>query len=441
MFRIFATAVVISCSALAGPAFDVLNVPRPADGTHMKYLINEQRVGTGFDRLSLGTFESKPAMVWTSEIDMHLTAGAKKLNRQQRLAKYFEPVVGGRLLGFKVTTELGTSSGRVVGNAFELTTPAGVRKLPLPRERLENADLARLAAFQRTTVKAWSFDVVDLQEYAREFSFVSDSTVGADRRIAVKGTEGTFTFDQRGALINALNGPIEILPRLEGDDAPEATFDTSAISIKLAAPLDDAAPRLVFLFSGLDRDDVLNVPRRQTAEVAPDGRLRFEVVRVDPALPQKISRDWAKEPELQKALGATEFIDVEQLAPIARKAAGAEKNAWAVTRALGKIVAAVKFDPAVRSEKASATLARGVGNAVDRNSLFMGLARAAGIPARKAEGLCAFPGLQLFPATWSEVFVGEWVSYNIDYPAGVAPAHCIALKTIPLGGGVTVEVE
>lgn len=141
-------SLVAAALLAAPPAFDVLTVPRPAEGTHLKYLINGQRVGTSFDRLELGTFERKPAMVWTNDMDLRMTAGKKKITR-----------------------------------------------------------------------------------------FVSDTSTGTDRRITVKDSRSTATYDQHGALINGTSGAIEILPRVEGDDAPESTFDTSAVGIRLYLPI------------------------------------------------------------------------------------------------------------------------------------------------------------------------------------------------------------
>jgi transglutaminase-like putative cysteine protease len=95
-----------------------------------------------------------------------------------------------------------------------------------------------------------------------------------------------------------------------------------------------------------------------------------------------------------------------------------------------------------------AALAGRRGDCGDQVALLVGLARAAGIPARPVAGLL-YAGGRFYYHAWAELYIGEWVTADPvtgEFPAGAARIGLAIgglarhAELAPLAGPLVLEV-
>ncbi|MDD5475832.1 MAG: transglutaminase-like domain-containing protein, partial [Syntrophales bacterium] len=99
-----------------------------------------------------------------------------------------------------------------------------------------------------------------------------------------------------------------------------------------------------------------------------------------------------------------------------------EKHAWAAARLIGKWVHEnLRKIPSFDVPIATEVLKHRRGDCNEHTSLFVALARAAGIPADMSAGLVYMDGAFYYHA-WPRVFVGTWVHMDPTFGQAVADA-------------------
>jgi transglutaminase-like putative cysteine protease len=134
------------------------------------------------------------------------------------------------------------------------------------------------------------------------------------------------------------------------------------------------------------------------------------------------------------ALGATTQLDVgtERLRVAAREAIAGAADARARTAALiAWVYARITYEHVEGEEIASEVLDRGTGDCSEMSILFVAMARAVGIPARRVVGLAATYDQDSFGFgfhAWAEVAIdGRWVAVDPTWNEVVADASHIPL--------------
>jgi len=133
----------------------------------------------------------------------------------------------------------------------------------------------------------------------------------------------------------------------------------------------------------------------------------------------------------------------------ARQIVGRERNAQRVVELLVAWVhREVRAAPGSPLPGAVAALAGRRGDCGDQAALLVGLARAAGIPARPVAGLL-YAGGRFYYHAWAELYIGEWVAADPvtgDFPAGAARIGLMIggfarhAELAPLAGQLVLEV-
>lgn len=193
-------------------------------------------------------------------------------------------------------------------------------------------------------------------------------------------------------------------------------------------------PAAVGVGSGLvtRRGDTLEIRRSDLAALPP---------RMLP-LADSVSAAW---------LGTEPLIprDDARIVAQARQIVGRERNA---RRAAELLVAwvhrEVRAAPGSPLPGAVAALTGRRGDCGDQTALLVGLARAAGLPARPVAGLL-YAGGRFYYHAWAELYIGEWVTadaFTGEFPAGAARVG-LALgglarhaELAPLAGQLVLEV-
>ena len=135
--------------------------------------------------------------------------------------------------------------------------------------------------------------------------------------------------------------------------------------------------------------------------------------------------------DLAPYLRATSFVQSDHPAMIKRAEtiAAGESGAWAKARAICRWVHEnVRKQPTASLPSALDVLTFRSGDCNEHTYLFVGLARAAGIPARIHVGLAYNEGMFYYHA-WPAVHVGEWVEMDPTFGQELADATHITLLT------------
>lgn len=159
------------------------------------------------------------------------------------------------------------------------------------------------------------------------------------------------------------------------------------------------------------------------------------------------------EPSVQEYLKPTPFLqcDDPKMVAEAKEVVGGEKDAWKASIKLCHWVKAnMRTEFSARLTNALEVLNNRQGDCTEHSILFIGLARAAGIPAREVAGLIYVDdGPGFYFHQWAAVWVGKWVDVDPTFDQPLVDATHIKLaegdlfkqaKLIPLIGRLRVEV-
>ncbi|MCX6374635.1 MAG: transglutaminase-like domain-containing protein [Armatimonadetes bacterium] len=160
------------------------------------------------------------------------------------------------------------------------------------------------------------------------------------------------------------------------------------------------------------------------------------------------------EPSVQEWLKATTFVQSNdpRLAAKAKEIVGDEKDSFAASAKLCEwVYANVRTTYSARLSNALEVLDHPEGDCTEHSILFVGLARAAGLPAREVAGLIYVSDSKpaFYFHQWAKVWIGKWVDVDPTFNQPLADATHIKLaegdlfeqaRIIPTIGQIRVEV-
>ncbi|MEE2751395.1 MAG: transglutaminase-like domain-containing protein, partial [Myxococcota bacterium] len=223
--------------------------------------------------------------------------------------------------------------------------------------------------------------------------------------------------------------------------APVDIIAISAVPLrgKIASP--GNLSRLSLRVEGVDVERVMKSPPIQDVEGdvvstwSPDWS----------ALPDAPIRE--TDPELAEYLSATPFLPIKDLRIVEQAnkvVAGIGKRKLAVKALVDWVHGYLVKAPTVGVPNALEVLEVGQGDCNEHTALFVGLARAAGIPARIAAGVVystrILPGGSFYYHAWPEVYFGEeggWIP--VDPTLGQYPADPTHIKLVE--GDLARQIE
>ena len=441
-----------------------------------------QKAGTMFQGARRGEFEGRPVLIASYSTLLNAAIGGKKVMREVKGERLYALDGEGPLLAFR-EERIGdggdeTLTGRCTPAGVELTRQAKggaaqVHRFPATRENLDDA-LASLAVLETGAPHAGvAFDLESRMADKR----VTTSLVGR-RTESIDGAEVTVSElavteeDSRvaqslrvlpdGRTIEVRYGNV-LLAKAEPRATAEAqghveVFGSTRIVLggefsldqRLAEHVRRPPSKVVYEIEGLPRDYWTSngwqsfAPARDvgasTASGAPGPAAAPERVwlTVTAALPQK-----KLSLPLAPALIATEKLGewlrptlaVESQAPeivaLTRKTLGKTTDAFAAVEKLsGFVYRLLKKSYGVSSDRATRVLELKEGDCTEHALLFTAMARAAGIPARRVNGLVYMDTTDGVPSLywheWAEAFVGEWIPVDPTFGQRVADTGHLA---------------
>lgn len=447
---------LIPALAFAQPYSDALKARRPAGGEWFGLYLMNKKIGYVFSDL---TFQvgSKDRLVSTSALVFKANVGDRVAERSHREVRVYEAKPNGRLLSFHIEDH-GDGGDQVMDGTCTPTgmtirrkrpkVPDEVLHRPPSQETVEDADQVRVALLRGKPVKGQVTDASDLESYGlsttlgpaeertlggvkvrlREAVSISEKEkVPATAFVTDKGETVEIDF---GQTMQARAEPKEVAQKLDQVEV----FGLTRVVLPRPPP-DDVRRipgQLRLIVSGLE-------PRfqkesyRQKFQPLDGARVAVTLLGVAPD-PAKLARLPIIAPELGAYLKSSLAVESDdpKVRATARRIVGKEKDAYAAAK---KIVAWVgehmESDYGVSADRATDVLRQMKGDCTEHSLLAEALLRAAGIPARRVDGLIYVMNQDGVPALywheWVEAYVGQWTQMDPTFREPVADATHFAV--------------
>lgn len=430
---------------------DALLARRPKGGEWLGLYLMDKKVGYLF--FDFAPVAGKPGQVRVvKEMSFQANVGTRESKRLYRDERVYESKPGGRLLSFVIQqrgdggdqTLVGTQTAeglRVVRQRPGV--PDEVLQRPASNETVEDADPERVALLRKASLKGLTLDGTDLREYPitvtvepAEERLVNGvkvqlrrvTTVSEKEKVPMTSTltaDGKLVEVQVGPTMKARAEPEKVARRL---DLVEVFGLTRVV---LPRKLPDAARAIpgsvTLVMSGLPEKFQKDTYRQKYVK-QPDGKVAVTMSAAFPKVETRQPRPLA-DPEGGKNLESD--LIVESAAPEIRaqaeKILAGEKDAYAATRKIVTWVAtSLEKSYGASADRATDVLRQKKGDCTEHSLLSVALLRAAGIPARRVDGVVYMENEDGVPALywheWVEAYVGEWTQLDPTFNQIVADA-------------------
>jgi transglutaminase-like putative cysteine protease len=430
---------------------DVLKTPRPKGGEWMGLYLMEKKVGYFFTDVSLvpGRKDQVRAI---NELVFKATVGTRLSERVHREERVYEAKPGGRLLSFVVQQRGDGGEQRLEGT----NTTSGLqvvrkrpglpderRTLPPSAEKVEDADQARVALYRKAKVEGTITDGTDLDNYKVTTTVAPPEermvrgvkvrlgkaeTISEKEKVPVVAyvtTEGEMVEVDFGETMKARAEPESVAKRL---DLVEV-FGLTRIVLPRALPAEARAVpgRAVMVMTGLPEKFQKDTYRQKYVRL-PDGRVEVTLM-ADLPVPTKLKPLPVADPDGGANLKATIIVESDnaEIRALAKRLVGEEKDAYAAAKKIVTWVAKnLEKDYGASADRASDVLRQMKGDCTEHSLLTVALLRAAGIPAKRVDGVVYMVNEDQVPALywheWVEAYVGEWTQMDPTFHQLVADA-------------------
>jgi transglutaminase-like putative cysteine protease len=435
---------------------DVLKVKRPKGGEWFGVYLMDKKVGYLFT--DLAPVPGKPDQVRSiNELVFKATVGTKLSERVQRDERIYEAKPGGRLLSFVIEQRGDGGDQRSEG----LSTPQGLhvvikrpgqpeeaRTLPPSKERVEDADQPRVAIYRKANLEGTITHYTDLEP-----SKLSTTFKGFEERMVrgVKvrlGKVETFSEKEKvlvtayvteegemvemgyGQTMKARSESETVAKRM---DVVEVFGLTRVVLPRPLPPEARAVPgRAVMVMAGLP-EKFQKQSARQKYVPLPNGQVEV-TLSADFPRPANLKPLPLADPEGGANLKATLIVESDnaEIRALSKKLVGNEKDAHAAARKIVEWVARnLVKDYGASADRASDVLRQKRGDCTEHSLLAVALLRAAGIPAKRVDGVVYMMNEDKVPAfywhEWVAAYVGEWIQMDPTFNQLVADATHFAV--------------
>jgi len=435
---------------------DVLKVKRPKGGEWLGLYLMDKKVGYFFTDLSLvpGRTDQVRSI---NELVFKATVGTRPSERSHREERIYEAKPNGRLLSFVVVQKGDGGDQRLEG----LNTPEGLRvvrkrpgqpeearTLPASKEVVEDADQARVALYRKAKVEGTITDGTDLESYkvtttvsAPEERMIRGVKVRLGRAETISEKEKVSVLayvTEQGEMVEVNFG--ETMKARSESEAVAKRLDVVEVFALTRIVLPRALPtevrtvpgRVVVVMTGLPEKFQKQTPRQQYVKL-PDGKVEVTLLADFPKQANLKNLPLA-DPEGGANLKATLIVESDNadIVALSRKLVGNEKNAYVAARKIVEWVGKnLVKDYGASADRASDVLRQMKGDCTEHSLLAVALLRAAGIPAKRVDGVVYIVNEDKVPAfywhEWVEAYVGEWTQMDPTFNQVVADATHFAV--------------
>ncbi|MCP3164676.1 transglutaminase-like domain-containing protein [Myxococcus qinghaiensis] len=451
----WAQAPAPSKAAVTAPTnvSDVVKAPRPQGGEFFGLYLMDKKVGWLFTDLVV--MPGEPAKVKSiNQLVFKALVGTRLSERNHREERIYEAKPGGRLLSFTVVQRGDGGDQTLEGTS----TPEGgmrvVRKrlgyadevlpvLPATKERVEDVDQARVALARKAKVDGFVLDGMDLETYG-----LTTTVEPAEQRtvngVKVKlGKASSISQKEKVPVVSYVTQRGEMV-LVDFGQTMQARKETEAVAkrmdlvevfgltrVVLPKPLPESARAV----PGSVKLVVTGLPEkfrvetyRQKFVARPDGSVDVTLQAAAPSATARKPRPVA-DPEGGKNLKSDLIVesDAPAIREQSKKIVGDEKDAYRAAQKVNTWVAThLEKDYGASADRATDVLRQKRGDCTEHSLLSVALLRAAGIPARRVDGVIYMVNQDGVPALywheWVEAFVGEWTQLDPTFNQPVADA-------------------
>ncbi len=428
------------------PGAEVAALPRPKGGEYFGLYLMGKKVGSLFTDLTVSADGKQ--LVAVSDIHFKANVGTRVSERHMRETRTYENKPRGALVAF-TSEQDGDGGNQTLQGAL---TSAGFKVLrkrpqqpeetllrPIPKETVDDADQVRLALSRKKGLVGATLDGTDLEEYKLETTLGPSSTksiggvsVPVRQVVTVSAKEKVPTeslVDDKGRVVEVRFGPT--MTALA--EAPEVAKRLDVVEVfgltrvTLPKPLPAAAfsvpAQVTLTLTGLDEKFRVDTYRQKFKAVDKD---RVDVT-ISAAPPSKKSPRPLFDPNGGANLKSTLAVESDNanIKALAKKLVGDEKDAYTAAKKINQWVNQnMVKDYGSSSDRASDVLRTMKGDCTEHSLLAVALLRAAGIPAKRIDGVIYMQQEDKVPALywheWVEAYVGEWTQLDPTFNEDVA---------------------
>lgn len=437
------------------PLSDVMKVRRPAGGeTFGLYLMN-RKVGFLYTDLAFAD-TARTKVRSTSEFVFKANVGTRTSERRHREVRIYEAAPEGKLLSFTIDQK-GDGGDQVLegtrtDEGFDVVRrrpgrPPETVKLGPSKELVEDADQARVAILRGASVAGTVTDGSDLESY-RVTTRLGKTTTRLIGGAPVKLSEAITLSDKEnvpvhifvdesgrvlemsfGETMRALAEPPERARSLEHVEV----FGLTRVVLPRPAPDDvrSVPGRMTLVMTGLPKRFRRTNYRQSFREL--DENTVEVTIKVDLPSPLRRTRPLA-DPNGGINLKSTIIVEADhpEIRAASAEILDGEKDAYTAARKISDWVHKnLVKDYGASADRATDALKTKRGDCTEHSLLAVALMRAAGIPARRVDGVVYLVNEDKVPALywheWVEAYVGEWTQLDPTFGQAVADATHFAV--------------
>ena len=463
---------------------DALKAPRPEKGEWFGLYLLGKKVGHVHTHLALVPGDPTRAQS-INELVFKANVGHRTSERLHRETRLYESKPNGALLSLKVE-QRGDGGDQTIEATNTAEGLRVVRKRPgwaddertLPRstETIELADQARVALLRNKTVEGVMLDGIDLQPYPvrSKPEKTEERTVGGVkvklRRVTTisekEKVPAVAAFTQSGEAVEIVMGdtmravaePEETAKRLDKVEVFGLT------RVVLPKPLPESARKVpgsvTLVVEGLPERFHKDLSGRQTYRKLPDGKTEITIRAALPSVASgasaapdaKALKRPLQDPTDGRYLKSTLAVESDhaEIVKLSKRLVGDVADPYEAAKTINAwVYANMKRDYGASSDRASDVLRQMKGDCTEHSLLAVALLRAAGIPARRVDGVVYLRNEDGVPALYWHEWVGawiggQWVELDPTFNQNLADATHLALgeeggaEITPLMGALKV---
>lgn len=453
---LLSTLLSAAASAETSELSDALKARRPQVGEYFGLYLLNKKVGYLFTDMTLAPGSTDRAQA-VNELVFRATVGGKPSERIHKEVRVYEAKPTGRLLSFSVE-DRGDGGNQILqgtanASGFKVLRkrpgqPEQILNLPPTAETVEDADQPRVAILRNAPVEGFVLDGQELQSYRAkttvgpiEQRFVRGVkvklhqvvTISEKEKVPVEAylTEGGEMVELTlGPTLKAVSEPESVAKRL---DQVEVFALTRVILPKpLPEKVRNIPGSVSLVMTGLPKKFQRRTFRQEFLRLA-DDKVKVMITAAAPKLAKPAFRP-VVDPNGGEYLKSSLVVesDSPEIRAQAKKIVGDERDAYKATQKIVSWVSAhMEKAYGASADRATDVLHQMKGDCTEHSLLSVALLRAAGIPAKRVDGLVYMVNDDGVPALywheWVEAYVGEWTQLDPTFNQVVADATHLAV--------------
>lgn len=416
------------------------------------YLLNKK---VGYISTDVSINSEKDRVMASNEFFFKANVGSKVSERSQKEIRTYQARPQGKLLSFRIEQK-GDGGDQILEGTSNPSGMSVVRKrpgqpnenlsLPTSEETVEDADQSRVALYRHQSVQGRVIDGQDLGSYrvsttlgkinqlflgGVKVKVAQTITVSEKEKVAIStfvDSAGKVVQVDFGGTLKAVAESESVAKRLDQVEV----FGLTRIVLPSTPPVNirRIPAQWTLVVSGLP-ESLQKFGYRQKFSSIDASRTKIVLTAKAPSVTKSLP---VIDPEGGANLKSSIIVesDNSEIRLLAKKIVGSETDAYAAARSVvGWVAGHMTKDYGASADRATDVLRQMKGDCTEHSLLSVSLLRAAGIPAKRVDGLIYVMNDDGVPALywheWVAAFVGQWVQMDPTFNQMVADVTHLAV--------------